>query len=58
VRVIAEMRVTGEVFARTQYTEITGLTLANTQILKITGQSSSSTNDIVAKMSNVSYIVA
>lgn len=40
------------------YTRITSLTLTNAQILKLTGQSSSATNDIVAKMGAVSYTPA
>ena len=40
------------------YTRITSLTLSDAQILKLTGQSSSATNDIVAKMGAVSYTPA
>ena len=40
------------------YTRITSLTLTNAQILKLTGQSSSATDDIVAKMGAVSYTPA
>lgn len=47
--------------AYTAYTEVTGLTLANTQILKVTGEAAAvgaATNDIVAKMSNVTWHAA
>jgi len=40
---------TGILFTPGKYTEVTGLTLSNTNILKLTLQSSTNTNDIVAK---------
>lgn len=42
----------------TKYVEVTGLTLSNTQIVKITGQSNTASNDVTAKLMNISYLAA
>jgi len=49
---------TGILFLPTQYTEVTGLTLSNTNILKLTLQSSTNTNDIVAKSGIIKWLAA